>query len=573
MVHQVVTKYIKIRPKGMLMLIYLMICTLPMLAQQTVSAISNTGYVSITKDPPKPPYLIIDKSSISFEDIDGNKKINASESANISFMIINTGYGPGLNLQASVIETNKISHLSYEKLIEIGKLDVNESKYVQIPLRADKDIPNGKAVFKIKIEEANGFDSDVVEVEFETKAFEPPLVKVVDYKVISETSRKLAKRKPFDLQVLIQNIGTGPANNISVKVPVPEDVYCLSDNNYILLESLNPGEQYLAEYTFVTNTEYSSPDIPIYVELNEQHNKYSESRNIVLEMNQNVSGSRLVVEGRKEETYSFGIASLTSSVDKNIPYSKHKIPNRFALVIGNEDYGEIDNAEVNVEYARNDADIFKSYCINVLGVEEKNMFFLLDATAGEMDREIDRMAEMMKRLGSSGELIFYYAGHGFPDEDSNTPYLIPVDVNATNLNAAIKLSDLYRKFGSSNAARITIFLDACFTGGGRNEGLMASRGVRIKPDDEPLSGNMVVFAATSDIQSALPYNKEQHGMFTFFLLKKLQSSNGDLTYGELATYLRESVGFESLRENGKEQDPVVSSSRSVLDEWENWEMK
>ena len=35
----------------------------------------------------------------------------------------------------------------------------------------------------------------------------------------------------------------------------------------------------------------------------------------------------------------------------------------------------------------------------------------------------------MEKLGPDGELIFYYAGHGFPDEQTKEPYLIPVDVN------------------------------------------------------------------------------------------------------------------------------------------------
>ena len=559
--------------RRLLLIIFLLMLIVPVKAQEVITAVSESGYVSITKDPPKPPYLIIDESSIQFEDMDDNQKINANESVSISFLLINTGYGPGLNLKVSVIETNNVPKLEFEKFINIGKLEVNESKYIQIPLTAGMDLPDGKAVFKIKIEEINGFDSEDVQIELETKAFEPPDVKVVDYKVISEASSILEKRKPFDLQVLIQNVGNGTAHNISIKTPVPQSVFCLSANNYILLESLEPGEQYLAEYTFVTNTEYSAATIPIYIELTEKYQKYAENRNIQLEMNQNVSNTRLVVEGKKEEKYSFAIGYLTSAVDRNIPISKKKFPNRIALIIGNENYSGSINSEIDVEFARNDADIFKKYCLNVLGVEERNLFYLLDATAGEMRREIDRVAKLLKKLGESGEMIFYYAGHGFPDENTKTPYLIPVDVDATNLSAAIKLSEIYNKFGSADASKVTVFLDACFTGGGRNQGLLAARGVKIKPDEEQLSGNMVVFSATSEKQSALPYRKEQHGMFTYFLLKKLQSSNGDISYGELASYLKDMVGVESLRENGKSQDPEVITSYSVAEEWEEWEMK
>lgn len=559
--------------KGLFILFTLLLLSFATSAQELVEAISKSRYVNITRDPPKPPYLLIKGSSLQFIDTDKNLKIDANESTNISFQLRNTGYGPGLNLKVSVTEINNIPSLVYAKLTDIGKLEVGEFKQIQIPLTAGMNLPDGKAIFRIMIEEANGFDSDPLQIEIETKSFSTPLIKVVDYKIISKASKILERRKPFELQVLIQNVGEGKANYVSVRIPVPEGVFCLSNNDDFVIETLEAGEQYLAEYTFVTNTEYSANTIPIEVVLSESYKKYAESENIILKMNQNVSNTSLVIEGKEEIKSIFVIGSLTSSVDKNIPENKEKFPNRIALVIGNENYNKTLNSEINVVFARNDAEVFKRYCSNVLGIEERNIFFLLDATAGQMRKEIDRVTELMKRFGDSGELIFYYAGHGFPDEITKIPYLIPVDVDATNLYAAIKLSEVYNKFGNTGASRITLFLDACFTGGGRKQGLLAARGVVIKPNTEDAMGNMVVFSATSGEQSALPYLKEQHGMFTYFLLEKLQATNGNISYGELASYIRKKVGIESLRENGKPQDPEITISNSIISEWENWYIK
>ena len=164
--------------------------------------------------------------------------------------------------------------------------------------------------------------------------------------------------------------------------------------------------------------------------------------------------------------------------------------------------------------------------------------------------------------------MFYYAGHGLPDESTHTPYLIPVDVNGSNLFSAIKLSDLYKKFGETGGKRITIFLDACFSGGGRESGLLTARSVKIKPSDEIIGGNMVVYSATKGEQSALPYNSEKHGLFTFYLLKKLQETSGNLSYGELADYLSKTVSINSLKINQKEQDPEVVVSLDVLAVWQ-----
>ena len=261
-----------------------------------------------------------------------------------------------------------------------------------------------------------------------------------------------------------------------------------------------------------------------------------------------------------------------SFVDSNIPENK-KINNRYALVIGNEDYSSYQrtlNSEQNVDYAENDATIFKQYCLNTLGVKQDNMHFLLNATAGQMSQEIDLVSKIVSKLGPDAELIVYYAGHGYPDELTKVPYLIPVDVSASNLSSALKLSDLYSKLSDTKASKVTIFLDACFTGGGRTSGLVASRGVKVRPKEGSLSGNLIVFSASSGDQSSLPYHKEAHGMFTYHVLKKLQESEGNVSMGELSDYLVDSVSIRSLKENEKEQDPNVNISQEVIDDWINW---
>ncbi len=75
-----------------------------------------------------------------------------------------------------------------------------------------------------------------------------------------------------------------------------------------------------------------------------------------------------------------------SSVDVNIPESI-KVPNRYALIIGNEDYQSMQrtlNSEQNVPFAVNDATSFRDYAVKTLGVEQENITFLTNATAGQM---------------------------------------------------------------------------------------------------------------------------------------------------------------------------------------------
>ena len=275
----------------------------------------------------------------------------------------------------------------------------------------------------------------------------------------------------------------------------------------------------------------------------------------------------------QEKKIEINEVSLTSDVDKNIPKTNLLFPNKYALIIGNEDYSSRQpglNTESNVEFAVNDAKSFKEYAVNVLGIPKENCFLILNGTTGEMTQKINVITQLLTKLGDKGEFIFYYAGHGFPDEVTKTPYLIPVDVSATNLQSAIKVTDLYQKLIDTKAKRITVLLDACFTGGGRDQGLLAVRGVKIVPKTSFLNGNMAVFTATNNEQSALPYKEKQHGMFTYYLLKKLQETNGNISYLEMQNYIKEKVSIQSLKVNSKSQDPQINVSPEVLNEWENW---
>lgn len=265
-----------------------------------------------------------------------------------------------------------------------------------------------------------------------------------------------------------------------------------------------------------------------------------------------------------------------SDVDKNIPETNNTNQYRFALIIGNEDYSsqQMDlSSEVNVEFARNDASAFKDYCTKTLGVPEKNVIFLTDATSGKMNQGISKINLLIKNAQGEAEVLFYYAGHGMPDEITKEPYIIPVDVSGKNLSSAIKLKDIYIKLTEFPSKRITVFLDACFSGGGRNQGLVAARGIKIKPKESDLSGKLIVFSASSEDQSSLAYKDKEHGLFSYFLLKKLQATKGDISYKQLSEYLEKEVGLNSVLLNDKEQNAKTSVSPAAQNDWTKWNLK
>lgn len=259
----------------------------------------------------------------------------------------------------------------------------------------------------------------------------------------------------------------------------------------------------------------------------------------------------------------------SSDVDVEIPQLNHINETTFAVIIANENYEE----ETQVEYALNDGEIFKTYCKEVIGLPESNIHYRENATLNNILAELDWMKQISTAFGEEAKFIFYYAGHGIPDEASGDAYLLPVDGRGNMLATGYSLNKLYESLGGLTAKSITVFMDACFSGAVRDGGMMASaRGVAIKAKQAAPKGNMIVLSAAQGDETAYPYKEKEHGLFTYYLLKKLQETKGDVTLGELSDYITSEVKKRSIIANGKLQTPIVTSSISATD-WRNWTLK
>jgi uncharacterized caspase-like protein len=268
--------------------------------------------------------------------------------------------------------------------------------------------------------------------------------------------------------------------------------------------------------------------------------------------------------------------NANADVDKNIPEAKEKNNNIIALIIGNEDYSSYQTGlqtEVNVDYAENDARVFKDYLVKTLGADESKVDLRINATLTQMKQGLSKLMKLAEISDGQAEIYFYYSGHGLPDENTKDGYLIPVDVSGAEVTSGIKIDDLYAKLTEFPVARITVLLDACFSGGARNQGLVALKGVKITSKAAKLEGNMVVFTSSSGQESSAVYRDKGHGYFTYFFLKALQDSKGDITYKKMFDYVKKNVSEKTVLIDNKTQTPQALAAVSLGDRWQEWRFK
>ncbi len=257
-----------------------------------------------------------------------------------------------------------------------------------------------------------------------------------------------------------------------------------------------------------------------------------------------------------------------SAVEVDIDRVPRKVfppdPRKWGLIIGIENYSVLPK----VEYAKHDALTVREYFINVLGVPEENVITLLDNRATRSQIEGFLKNYLKKNINGKDTMLYvYYAGHGFPDVEERTAYLLPYDCDVRFLKqTGYRLNDFLVDVSETGAGRAFLFLDTCFSGIGARSGKTLLKGVRpivFDVDKYALVVNKVVtFSASSGLQFSNSYSRRKHGLFTYFLLSGLmgkadREGDGRITVGELFEYLRRNVTRVS-RKIGFEQVPTVT---------------
>ena len=388
------------------------------------------------------PQLNVD---VKFIEPSGNNILDAGELGKIQLTVKNLGDGPASMVKIKNSTTTK--NITFDEQKVITQIFPGQSQTINLTLKASKQLQTDTSDFLISFSEENGFHPAPVEVSFGTQSFIPPKIEFIEA-AIDDGNRnsKIENSEIIKVTALIQNKGQGKASDVRAIFRIDNDAIVPINQNLRsqLIGTLQPGESKKVNFDFVVNNDYKGSDkLPIKITLVEEEGIYGTESNLGLQLNQMMmSSTKINVEGRYEGRKEITEASLTSDVDKNIPEVGVKKSNRFALIIGNENYSKFSkdlNSEVDVDFAAQDAKVFSNYVEKTLGVPSENIETYIDATTVQMKRGLEKLVNYAQALKGDAELIVYYAGHGFPDEVTKESYLIPVDVTGTRLKEGVSL--------------------------------------------------------------------------------------------------------------------------------------
>ena len=248
---------------------------------------------------------------------------------------------------------------------------------------------------------------------------------------------------------------------------------------------------------------------------------------------------------------------------------------QWAVVIGVGGYES--TAVPKLRYPVADADAVYQTLIASGGFKKENILLLTDRSERKPTlRNIKwALGTFLARSAHKDDLVvIYFAGHGASEIDQRgverdglSKYLVPSDADPDDLySTALPMDEMQNVLSRIEAERVTVFLDACYSGaaGGRTFASTKTRTVNV--DDiflERLTrskGRAIVTASRpSELSVELP--ELGHGIFTYYLVRGLQgyadlNRDGIVSLQELYEYLTQEVSRKS-RAVGGNQHPMM----------------
>ena len=137
------------------------------------------------------------------------------------------------------------------------------------------------------------------------------------------------------------------------------------------------------------------------------------------------------------------------------------VPKYHALIIGVSTYRYSGPGLPNLDRPVMDASTLKETLEKYYHFPKENIHFLKDAMRGEI---IDELETIGTQLSEKDNLLIFYAGHGFWDENLGIGYWLPSDAMQSKKSTWISNSTIKDYIGGLKTKHTLLITDACFSG-------------------------------------------------------------------------------------------------------------
>ena len=252
-------------------------------------------------------------------------------------------------------------------------------------------------------------------------------------------------------------------------------------------------------------------------------------------------------------------------------------PQGVAVIIGNADYEHRDVPDVT--FAHRDADAFRRYVVDILGYDPENVVDLRDASRRELFDALGTKSDPRSLLWSyldpvgGSDVVVFYSGHGVPGVNDGRGYLLPVDADPKAAeDDGYPIDLLYRNVGGLEEARsVRVYLDACFSGGSNEGGLIRNASpVYVEATlPEGVGDKVTSLTAASGKQVASWDENARHGLFTHHLLNALYGrgdadEDGEVTAAEVKAYLDRHMTRAARRQHRRIQEASLIGVKDAV---------
>ncbi|OGR07756.1 MAG: hypothetical protein A2511_03500 [Deltaproteobacteria bacterium RIFOXYD12_FULL_50_9] len=268
------------------------------------------------------------------------------------------------------------------------------------------------------------------------------------------------------------------------------------------------------------------------------------------------------------------------TVEFVFPKARDENRDAVAVIIGNKDYEESEKNVPDVKFAHNDAEAMNRFVIESLGYREGNVLLILDATQADLVATFGTKDDYKGRLfdwirPGKSDVFVYYSGHGAPSLHDGSSFLLPVDADPMKVElTGYKLETFYDNLNKINARKVTIVLDACFSGSS-SEGVIVKNAssISLRVVDPKKLASATIFTASDSSEVASWDDKAKYGLFTRHFLegvtgkadgKGFGDGDGKVELSEMKTFLESEVTYDARRQYGRDQHPRISGDQKEV---------